>query len=578
MDDNIQDGLGSKFNIGDLVWAKMKGFSPWPGKVVPPHENMKKPPGNYKSKPIQCVYFFGSDNFAWIQEDAIKPYKEMKEQFSKLNKSNPFKEALDRIEDYIKSGCKDEIPFTGSVGQSSFKEKSPEKDKHGDDKNEKSDDNKDVKKDDKKEKGERDSKSRQDEKDSDDKETSKKDKNSTQRDYSRTPFKPKLKKASTPAHNDESSAPTPAKRSRSSVPHTDDLSTPTASKSTVSSSSSSSPNMSSPTKGARNILARTSNYLLDNTNSVNNQTDLDVGSVSAKSKTINASSLKFGFIGLGLMGQRLLKNLLNSGHSVTIWNRTPSKCKDFIKVGATKATTPADVIAAADITFSCLADPHATREIVFGNCGVLAEMKSGKGFVEMTSIGPDTSNDICEAIIARGGRYLEAPIIGGGKQQADEGNLTVLVAGDKSLFEDCNSCFQAISKHSFYLGGQVGDASKMGLVVSMLIGNLIGSLAESMALADRTGLSQKDLLEILSLSPLNCHTLISKGKGMIEGNFATEMPLSHMQKDLRLALELAETYEHPLPITASTNEVFKHAKHLGYSEHDAAAVYIRSRF
>jgi len=205
-------------------------------------------------------------------------------------------------------------------------------------------------------------------------------------------------------------------------------------------------------------------------------------------------------------------------------------------------------------------------------------MKSGKGYVEMTSIDSVSSNDISEAIIARGGRYLEAPVIGSGKQQAEDGNLTVIVAGDKSLFDDCNSCFQAISKHAFYLGGTVGDASKMGLVVSMLIGNLIGSLAESMALADRTGLSQKDLLEVLSISPLNCQTLISKGKAMIDGGFATEMPLTHMQKDLRLALSLAETYEHPLPITASTNEVFKHAKHLGYSEHDVAAVYIRSRF
>lgn len=395
---------------------------------------------------------------------------------------------------------------------------------------------------------------------------------SGQRDYSRTPFKSKPKKtnlgtsgvnatASSPSVNEEESSQ-PAKRSRSSLDDT--LPSSTSNK--------------SPTKGARNILARTSKYLLDNTNAVNNQTELDIGTVSAKSKTIKASSLKFGFIGLGLMGQRLLKNLLNSGHSVTIWNRTPSKCKDFTKVGATKATTPADVIAAADITFSCLADPHAVKEIVFGNCGILAEMKFGKGFVEMTSIDPDTSNDISEAIISRGGRYLEAPVIGSGKLQAEEGNLTVLVAGDKSLFDDCNSCFQAISKHSFYLGGQVGDASKMGLVVSMLMGNLIGSLAESMALADRTGLSQKDLLEILSLSPLNCQTLISKGKAMIEGGFATEMPLTHMQKDLRLALQLAEVFEHPLPITASTNEVFKHAKHLGYSEHDVAAVYIRSRF
>lgn len=122
----------------------------------------------------------------------------------------------------------------------------------------------------------------------------------------------------------------------------------------------------------------------------------------------------------------------------------------------------------------------------------------------------------------------------------------------------------------------MGDASKMNLVISMLIGNLIGSLAESMALADRTGLGQKDLLEILSVSPLNCQTIISKGKAMIDGGFATEMPLTHMQKDLRLSLQLVEQFEHPLPITVSTNEVFKNAKYLGYSEHDVAAVYISS--
>ncbi|XP_074593387.1 nucleosome-destabilizing factor [Brevipalpus obovatus] len=567
--------IGSKFNIGDLVWAKMKGFSPWPGKVVPPHENMKRPPGNYKNKPIQCVYFFGSNNYAWIQEDAIKPYPDMKEAYSKLNKSNAFKEALDKIEEYIKSGGTDPIPPQRIGLSDSFKEKSPEKVHHREDKNEKNDERKDDK--DRKDKGDSEERNKIDGKDTEDRD-SKKEKNSSsaQKDYSRTPFKSKPKKPSTSFNDEIVSTPTPAKRSRTSTSAVEDSSSSVTTKSSVSSPSTTS--ASSPTKGARNILARTSNYLLDNTNSVNNQTDLDIGSVSAKSKTITPSTLKFGFIGLGLMGQRLLKNLLNSGHSVTIWNRTPSKCKDFTKAGATKATTPADVIAAADVTFSCLADPHAVREIVFGNCGVLAEMKAGKGFVEMTSIGPDTSNDICEAIISRGGRYLEAPIIGGGKQQAEEGNLTILVAGDKSLFEDCNSCFQAISKHSFYLGGQVGDASKMGLVVSMLMGNLIGSLAESMALADRTGLSQKDLLEILSLSPLNCHTLVSKGKGMIEGGFATQMPLTHMQKDLRLALELAEVFEHPIPITASTNEVFKHAKHLGYSDHDVAAVYIRSRF
>ena len=406
---------------------------------------------------------------------------------------------------------------------------------------------------------------------------------STQRNYSRTPFNSKNKKTLSSSHDDDLPLPKKARTSLSldsdDAKQTNGVAPLTFSLSTSKSSNSSS--VKSPTKtGARNLLARTSQYLMDSNSDVNkDRTDsLDVGAVNAKSKTIKASSLKFGFIGLGLMGQRIVKNLLNSGHSVTIWNRTPTKCKDFVSAGAVKVTTPADVVSACDITFSCLSDPAAVKEIVFGNCGVLSEIRNGKSHVELTTMDPEVSNDISEAIVARGGRYLEASMIGNGKQQAEDGNLILVLAGDKSLFDDCKSSFQAISSHAFYLGGNIGDASKMGLVISMLAGNLIGALSESMALADRTGLSNKDLLEILSLSPLNCPILLTKAKAMIEGSFPTEMPLTHMQKDLRLALKLAEEYEHPLPVTASTNEVFKHAKHLGYADHDVASVYIRSRF
>lgn len=486
-----------KYQLGDLVWAKMKGFTPWPGKLVEPNNTtLKKPPGNVRSDVSHCVYFFGSNNYAWIPETSIKPYAEFKEANVKLNKSKGFKEAVQLIDDFISQGCPASLDPTVADAEPAGNGKGlPSIDEElstifADGKGAKAEP-----------------------------ETKASTNSSSQKDYSRKPFtkvrKPAASSNSTAAAhsnntNDEdaATAPPPAKKSRSTE---EPVSTSAASKSAAGSAK----------QGARNILARTSQYLLDSNSGTNNSNELDVGTVSAKSKSIRASSLKFGFIGLGLMGQRLLKNLLNSGHAVTIWNRTPSKCKDFLKAGATKATTPADVVAAADITFSCLADPHAVKEIVFGNCGILAEMRSGKGYVEMTSIDADTSNDISEAILARGGRYLEAPCIGSGKNQAEEGNLTIIVSGDKSLFDDCNSCFQAISQHAFYLGGQVGDASKMGLVVSMLIGNLIGSLAESMALADRTGLSQKDLLEILTVSPLNCSTIISKGRAMIDGGFAT---------------------------------------------------------
>ncbi|CAH0397015.1 unnamed protein product [Chilo suppressalis] len=301
-------------------------------------------------------------------------------------------------------------------------------------------------------------------------------------------------------------------------------------------------------------------------------------------------------------------------------------CKDFEKAGASIAVTPCDVVEEADITFSCVADPQAAKEMVFGNCGVLhCPSLESKGYVEMTSIDADTSHDIVEAISGKGGRYLEAQVchsykvtavclsleskgymemtsidadtshdiveaisgkggryleaqIQGSKTQAEEGTLIILAAGDRTLFDDCQSCFKAMSKNSFYLGSDIGNASKMNSVLQVVSGVSLAALAEGLALADRAGLSQADLLDVLALTPLASPHLILKGRAMIESSYSTHQPLTHMQKDLKLALGLGDALEQSLPLTATTNEIFKHAKRLGYANHDVAAVYIRARF
>ncbi|CAB0030599.1 unnamed protein product, partial [Trichogramma brassicae] len=335
------------YKLGDLVWAKMKGYSPWPGRVSNPIKDMKKP-ATTKKIPIYCIYFFGTNNYGWIDEANIKPYQEHKDQCKQMCKTANFKEACDTIENFISGG--EETP------------------------------------------------------------------------------------------------------------------------------------------------------------------PLDVATVSQalKDKNIQASDLKFGFLGLGIMGSGIVKNLLNSGHKVVIWNRSQEKCNDFVEAGAEKGLTPADVVAMSDITFSCVADPQAAKEMVFGNCGVLSEITADKGYVEMTSIDAETSADICEAIMAKGARYLEAQVQGS-KPQAEEGNLVILGAGDRQLFDDCNSCFQAMGKNAIYLG-EVGNASKMNLVLQTMTGICLVGLAESMALADRAGLQQKDVLEIMEMTSLASPLLTEKGK------------------------------------------------------------------
>lgn len=515
----------------------MKGFSPWPGKVANPTKEVKRPA---LKKPMHCIFFFGTNNYAWIQEDQIKPYEASKEQFSKSSKTASFKEALEAIEDYVKN-LPEGPPSTRVAAPEDEVEEAPATPAPA---------------------------------------------------VSKTPKTPKERKEPATADKEQK------RRKKEPQDQSHRASKRTSSESSSTSSAPTKRNKAAAAEKASSAVGATPNNAAAGLNSVSNATSssksssnllrqsyvtrpvtppLDVERISdvLRSKHVSPSNLKFGFLGLGNMGQGMVKNLINSGHHITVWNRTPSKCRDFVKAGAFKGLTPADVVAASDITFCCVSNSHAAKEMVFGNCGVLHEIKDNKGYVEMTSIDPDTSQDISEAIMLRGGRYLEAPV-SGSKKPAEDGTLIILAAGDRSLFNDCASCFEAIGRHAFYLG-EVGNGSKMSLILNMLLGTTLAGLAEAMALCDRAELSQKDLLEILELGDLNSAVISQKGQAIIEGTFATNMPLQHLQKDLCLAIGIGDQLEQPLPVTAAANEVFKHAKKHGYAEHDASAVYIRTR-
>ncbi|KAG6442893.1 hypothetical protein O3G_MSEX002582 [Manduca sexta] len=518
--------MSEGYKLGDLVWAKMKGFSPWPGRVAIPTPELKPPK---KATNVQCIYFFGTNNYAWIEDNNIKPYQEYKEQLIKSCKTAAFKEAVAQIEEYIENP-----------------EKFGDLDDHARSAEEEFDKLKDV----------------LEEEENREEKTEEEEGSSTEsvKKKSSTPKVKPIKRASSAGVK-----ATPRKKTKSSLSrsYTD---------SDVVNEKPSMLNHSFSKKSS--LLHRPSNILRPETPPL----DLENVSETLLEKNIKASQMKFGFLGLGIMGSGIVKNLLNSGHKVIVWNRTAAKCKDFEKVGATIAVTPCDVVEEADITFSCVADPQAAKEMVFGNCGVLhCPSLESKGYVEMTSIDADTSHDIVEAISGKGGRYLEAQIQGS-KTQAEEGTLIILAAGDRTLFDDCQSCFKAMSKNSFYLGSDIGNASKMNSVLQVVGGVSLAALAEGLALADRAGLNQADLLDVLALTPLASPHLILKGRAMIESSYSTHQPLTHMQKDLKLALGLGDALEQSLPLTATTNEIFKHAKRLGYANHDVAAVYIRARF
>ncbi|SNB46771.1 NAD(P)-dependent oxidoreductase [Geobacter sp. DSM 9736] len=280
---------------------------------------------------------------------------------------------------------------------------------------------------------------------------------------------------------------------------------------------------------------------------------------------------KFGFIGLGIMGQAMAANLLKAGFSVTVWNRSLEKAAPLAASGAVLAETPQAVVESCPITFAMLADPAAAETVCFGKYGVLDGMGEGRGYVDMSTVDPSTARRIAAAVKARGGRYLEAPV-SGSKKPAEEGTLVILAAGDRSLFTEAEPAFRVMGKKALHLG-EVGNGAAMKLVVNMIMGGMMGIFCEGLALGEKAGLAHRDILDVLGAGAVANPMFALKGELIGKGEFSPAFPLKHMQKDLRLAIALGDSLDQPLHNAASANESFKKAKLAGLGDADFSAVY-----
>lgn len=299
----------------------------------------------------------------------------------------------------------------------------------------------------------------------------------------------------------------------------------------------------------------------------------------SNTKHVKPSHLKFGFIGLGMMGKQIVKALLGSGHNITVWNKTSSQCDIFVDMGAKKARWPADLIVDCDITFCCVSDSAASKSVVFSENGVLKGLERAeilgrfyKGFVEMSSIDTGTSLGISEAIAMKRGVYLEAPLCGTSKD-AEDGTLLILAAGDRKLFAECETCFHAIGKNAFYISCDVGAGTQMSVILSTLSGTVCAALAEAMVLIERLKLQKEDFIECIKQGPLNTANIIDKMQKMASLAFQKVTALKYIQKDINFALRLGDSFSQHMPVTAAANEVFKHGRLSNYSNEDMSAVY-----
>ncbi|KAK1297918.1 hypothetical protein QJS10_CPB14g01415 [Acorus calamus] len=279
---------------------------------------------------------------------------------------------------------------------------------------------------------------------------------------------------------------------------------------------------------------------------------------------------RIGFLGLGIMGLPMAQNLIKAGCDVTVWNRTKSKCDHLISMGAKYEPSPQEVASACTVTFAMLADPDSALDVACGKYGAVHGMTKGKGYVDVSTVDDSTSKLISQRIKSTGASFLEAPV-SGSKKPAEDGQLIFLTAGDATLHEMVSPLLDIMGKSRFYLG-EVGNGASMKLVVNMIMGSMMASFSEGLLLSEKVGLDPNVLVEVVSQGAISAPMFSMKGPSMVQSKYPPAFPLKHQQKDMRLALGLAESVSQPTPIAAAANELYKAAKSHGLSDQDFSAV------
>ncbi|MFZ4856214.1 MAG: NAD(P)-dependent oxidoreductase [Desulfuromonadaceae bacterium] len=281
--------------------------------------------------------------------------------------------------------------------------------------------------------------------------------------------------------------------------------------------------------------------------------------------------MKIGFVGLGIMGSAMAVNLVKAGFQVTVWNRTAEKYPPLVRLGATVALSPRAVTEGSDIVIAMMATPAAVAAVRDGAAGIVAGLIPGKGYVDMSTVDADTSLESSRMAHEKGALFIEAPVAGS-RKPAENATLTIMAAGDQQLYDRTLPALEKMGSKILFLG-ETGHAARMKLANNLVMCGMLTALCEGVALASGCGLDVAQLLEILDSGAVANSMFRLKGAQIAaNGDFPAAFPLKHMQKDLRLALRLAEEVGQPLFATATINELYKKALAEDLGDDDFAAV------
>lgn len=280
---------------------------------------------------------------------------------------------------------------------------------------------------------------------------------------------------------------------------------------------------------------------------------------------------ELGFVGLGTMGGRMVKRLLDAGHRITGYNRTRSKADWLVDDGMAWADTPREVAAAADITFSMVTNTAALRAVTDGPDGILAGLHEGALYIDMSTVSPAESRELAGRVAEKGARMLDAPV-SGSVSTLEEGRLAIMVGGAAEDVERARPVLEDIGPRVTHVGGNgqaalVKIASNLNLAVQML------AFSEAVLLAEKGGVARETAVEALLSGVIASPMLRYRGPFVLREPDEAWFDVNMMQKDLLLAQEAGRQLEVPLPTTAIANEFLTTARAMGLEKHDFAALF-----
>lgn len=278
-----------------------------------------------------------------------------------------------------------------------------------------------------------------------------------------------------------------------------------------------------------------------------------------------------GFIGLGAMGGRITKRLLDAGHSVTGYNRTRSKAQWLLDAGMRWADTPRAVAEAADVIFTMVTNTSALHEVLSGPDGVLASLGKGKIYIDMSTVSPAASKRLATQVAAKGAQMLDAPV-SGSVITLEQGNLSIMVGGEQAAFEQVKPVLLDIGPKVNYVGKN-GLAVLMKIAINLNLQVQILAFYEGLLLAEKGGVPRETALEVMLNSVIASPALKYRTPLILQPPGEALFNMDMMQKDMLLALELGRELNVPLPTTAISNEFLTSARAMGLAREDFAFVY-----